>query len=377
MRRSAKAKALLALALSAAAAAPAPADALAGRPSSASGGLTPPLAGRLSPGSRFTPFQTRALLPGRKEPSPFDLGALVGSKPILICYWVPGERSGEEALVEAQTLARGEWAGRVETLGAVRLAGGTTLARVVERAAALKIEIPVIVEESYDIGGALGIASAPSLSLVDGSGVLRVADARSFRQPVAPGETLAGMAARASRGETVPTVARLAPWYPASELVGTSPATLRLAPIAGGPPVSVPSPLPAGGRKIRGIWFWHPDCGHCKNQLPGLLAAAATYGAYLDVVSVVNTGGEAGRRATEAVVKQYKIPFPVLDDDGGRAAETYRIVSTPTMIFITPDGSIDSVYTSSSANYVPIVSAKIRSILKLPSRLQGSRPSGR
>jgi peroxiredoxin len=331
---------------------------------------------RVEPGGAFPPgLKLQVLNSGGKDPAPLDLRPVVGKKPLVVCYIALGEPLGEEALVGLQERARGAWKGRVEAMGALKPSGGTTPSEVRERLSLLGVDLPVVLDSDFTLGTSLGVTTAPSLSLVDAKGTLRIADARSLKQEVAAGLKLEQAIESAARGGEVPTVAKLPRYYPANELVGESFPDFMLKQFEAATRVKLSDRVAAGGgKKMVALLFWHPNCTHCKKAMPGIVVGWETYQKYIDLVSVVALKNPDEVRNAEDTIRAHHMSFPVLEDEGRRVTDLYKVVSTPTMFFIKPDGKVDSVYTTGEVNFVPVFSAKLRSILGVPSQLRGSRP---
>ncbi len=328
---------------------------------------------RILPGATFPGMKLSVLRPGSK-PAPWDPSSVVGRRPLVICYLATGEPKGEETLLQLQAKAKGSWAGRVEALAAVRFGDGSA-DEVARRMSLLGVELPVILDDGFALGRRLGTTTSPSLTLIDRSGVLKISDARSFKQEAIPGTRIADLVDKAARGEPVPTIARLERYYPVTELVGESYPDFMLKQFQGTARVKLSDRFTPGAKKIVAVLFWHPNCPHCKKLMPGIVSGYETYKQFVDLVSVVAIkDGDESRNAADTI-RNHKMTFPVLQDEGRRIHEIYKIVSTPTMIFIRPDGVVDSAYTSGDVNYLPVFSAKLQTILGQPSRLRGSRPS--
>jgi len=326
-----------------------------------------PSAGPVEPGKPFAPMAVRGLMPGGSAPAPIDLGASLGSKPVVVLYFVLGDALSEEAFLHLEALAGSRLGDKAAVYGAINLGRKTTLAEAVDRLTLLGSTIPVIVEEDLALGRALGVTAAPSLNLIDAQGVLRIREAKSLKQEVARGMTMADAIQSATRGGPVPTVARLPRYYPANELVGEpfpdfilkrfqSTDRLKLSDVAG-------RGEGEGEGKITALLFWHPNCKHCKNVMPGLVTAWHAYENRFEVVSVAALKNSDEERNCADTVRVHGMTFPVLVDEGKRVSELYKVISTPTMFFIRPDGVIDSVYTAGDVNYVPVFQSRLRAIL--------------
>ena len=83
----------------------------------------------------------------------------------------------------------------------------------------------------------------------------------------------------------------------------------------------------------------------------------------MDLISVVNLKDEDEERNCEDTIRAHKITFPVLRDEDRRVSGLFKVVSTPTLVIVRPDGIVDSVYTSGKANYLPIFKARVKAVM--------------
>ena len=97
--------------------------------------------------------------------------------------------------------------------------------------------------------------------------------------------------------------------------------------------------------------------------MPGIMVGYNAYKKWIDLVSVVDLKNADEIRNAEDTIRAHKITFPVLQDEDRRITDLYKVVSTPTFVFLKPDGAVDSVYTSGDVNFVTVFSAKIASLL--------------
>ncbi|MFQ5701459.1 MAG: redoxin domain-containing protein [Acidobacteriota bacterium] len=325
---------------------------------------------KITPGQRVPALRVEVLRPGRSDVQPLNLGSLVGHRPVVVAYFRLGEAVGEEQFLEVQELVETELKGRVELLGAMLLGRKSTLEKAADRFSLFGVTVPVILEKQFRIGRALGVTTSPSISLIGADGVLRIADAKSLKQKVSSGMTLEQAIRSAARGGPVPTVMRLRRYYPANELVGRSFPDFMLKRFEDKERVRLSDHV-GQEKKVTAVFFWHPNCKHCKKALPGIMVGYNSYRKWLDVVSVVDLKNQDEARNCRDTIRAHKIDFPVLEDEGRRVTDLYKVISTPTMFFIRPDGIIDSVYTSGEINYVPVFSSRIRSILKVGREYSG------
>ncbi len=319
--------------------------------------------GRIEPGAAVPPLALTLLDPEVPEGKPLALSEHLGKRPLVICYFVMGEAVSEEVLLSLQEALADGMEGEIQPLAAMRIGQRITHGEVVDRLSLLGISMPVVLDQDLTLARVLGVTTAPSLHVIDHRGHLRIADAKSLKQKVATGMDLDQAIRNAARRGPVPTVTKLPRYYPANELVDQAfpdfalkkfrtNETLRLSDLV---------------RKdqVTALMFWHPNCKHCKRAMPGVVVGQQSYEKWLNVVSVVDLTNADEVRNCEDTIRAHGIPFPVLEDEGRRITDLYKVISTPTMFFIRPDGVVDSVYTTGEANYVPIFSLKIRRILKV------------
>ena len=321
---------------------------------------------RIQPGAAFTALELPVLRPGELQLSTIKLGASAG-RPLVICYFVIGDSLSEDVFLDVQKLAGGSARGKVEILGAAKLMGGTDVAKAAGRLSEMGASVPVIIEGGLTLATSLGLASVPAITLVDAGGVLRIAEAKSLRQTVAQGLTMSRAIQDAAQGKPVPTVARLPRYFPANELVGERSPDFSLQQFQGKEKVKLSELLDRNGRdnKITALYFWHPNCAQCKKVMPGIVVGANNYRKWIDVLSIAEIKDEDEARNCEDTVRGHGIPFPVLLDEGKQVTNRFKVISTPTMLFIRPDGVVDSVYTRADISYTAIFANRISSILKV------------
>jgi cytochrome oxidase Cu insertion factor (SCO1/SenC/PrrC family) len=96
--------------------------------------------------------------------------------------------------------------------------------------------------------------------------------------------------------------------------------------------------------------------------MPAFVAGHKSYGAKsLTILAIARDGSPA---EIAAFAEKFGIAFPILENRGKRFSSLYRVISTPTLIIIGPDGVVDSAYTSGEINYLPVLMAKIRSLVR-------------
>ncbi len=312
-------------------------------------------------GKPVQPRKVHVLYPGQSTLTEIDLGAYLGVNPVVICYTTLGSESGNRGLRAVHELAHGDIQGRVDFFGAIR-PGTATVEDAARMLADLRIEIPVIVDETFELGTALSATTAPSISVIDRKGILRIADARELTQAINDRASVSDAIWHLARGGELPTVMSLARYYPVTELVGERVPGFSLGRFPTGETVVLADYVGDEG-KVLGIFFWHPNCPQCKAVIPGLMAALKAYGGAINMVSVVHLEDENEKRNCADTIKAHGIDFPVVVDRDRSVWNLFKVVSTPTMVIVRPDGIVDSVHTSGQANYLPIFKARISQVL--------------
>jgi thiol-disulfide isomerase/thioredoxin len=98
------------------------------------------------------------------------------------------------------------------------------------------------------------------------------------------------------------------------------------------------------GRKPLFLEFWATWCENCKELLPHVRAAHATYGSKVEFIGVnvaVNQSPKGVRRYLETV----QPPFRTLYDDQGTSTRAYQVPATSYVVIVDRGGKV--VYTGS------------------------------
>ena len=87
--------------------------------------------------------------------------------------------------------------------------------------------------------------------------------------------------------------------------------------------------------------FWATWCTPCWTEMPNLVAQ---YEKHKDtqglIVLAINVQQDAKGDAIQAYIRRFKMSFPILLDDAGKAELDYRVRGFPTTIFIDRNGVI-------------------------------------
>jgi peroxiredoxin len=97
--------------------------------------------------------------------------------------------------------------------------------------------------------------------------------------------------------------------------------------------------------------FWASWCPYCKEELPLLQEMSVKYGEQGLVVLGVDLLGSKGETQEKALafVKEKKISFPILFDEGAQVFRNYLGRGIPILIFVDRDGIVASNYPGAMA----------------------------
>jgi peroxiredoxin len=80
--------------------------------------------------------------------------------------------------------------------------------------------------------------------------------------------------------------------------------------------------------------FWATWCPFCEAAIPRLKEIYAAYGQKDVTFIAINPGVHDSLRKTQLYVEKYKIPYPVVYDEGGTIAKSFGINGVPTVIIV-------------------------------------------
>ncbi len=123
------------------------------------------------------------------------------------------------------------------------------------------------------------------------------------------------------------------PRFIASPLVGRPAPPFRLTPVGGGPPVTLAS---LKGRPVV-LNFWATWCVECAHEHEVLASAAQQLAGRAVLLGAIYQDSESN---VLQALSQRPVAYPVVMDEGGRAAIAYGVYGVPETFFISADGVI-------------------------------------
>ncbi len=319
--------------------------------------VEPALFGEVFPAGLFV-----NLNPGAGGPPKVDLSAVIGKKPVVLCYWIAGNSRAEQVLLELQKLA-GEIGSERLALFAVATTpiGSTDVGPIRDRIQALRLHVPVLYDEGFRIGQQLDVRTVPHIAILDGEGKLRLANGGGLRQTLEYKLDLEAAIRRVAATGQLGTYGHLAQYYPATELVGRKSPDFEAPPIEGGPAKRLASLLAPD--RVNVLIFWSVDCPHCREVLPRINEWYRQRGEGINLIGCARVSNDAMRVKTEEFCRQNGIHFPTLADQDTKVGQLYQVISTPTTFVIRPSGVVDSVLLSGDTDVVKTLEAKTRRLL--------------
>ena len=145
--------------------------------------------------------------------------------------------------------------------------------------------------------------------------------------------------------EPAPVAGHPAPDF---ELISTDGEAIRLSDFRGTPVI---------------LNFWATWCGPCRAEFPDFQQAAVDNADQLVIIGINNSSIDQVD-LVPGFLEEFGITFPIVLDEDGSTAKTYRILGLPTTIFIDSSGTVDEVFTGPlNKAYIESKITKLRSAL--------------
>jgi peroxiredoxin len=294
-------------------------------------------------------------------PATIDLEASLGQRAVVFVYWVAGHERADAAMQEIQEISSKMAADRAVIYGVAIPRPGREKAEIVKRLAELGIKFPVLDDSDFALGQQLRVQTVPNISIVDNSGKLRLANGASLLQVIGYDQTVRTAVERAVTLGDVGSYGYLERYYPVNELVGKVCPDFK-APLLSN---SVEQRLSGLIKKdhVNVLIFWSVNCQHCRRELPLINAWLRKNQDGLNVITAAGIPDDVTKTRTKEFCDINKFVFPTLVDRDMKISTLYQITSTPTILFIRPDGVVDSVVLSTADDFGAIATKKKKEML--------------
>lgn len=321
-----------------------------------------PPAGEILAGDFFPATKLRELntADGRET----DLSKVIGTKPVVFVYWIAGNERSEQILLQVQDLVEQIGSGRIALYGLAVERPGRDAAAIRERIRAAGIRVPVLEDEGYVLGRKLGVQSVPNVVIIDASGRLRLANGASLSQTLEYKLDLAGGIRRVAETGRLGTYGYLDRYFPVTELVGQAAPDFTAKTLIGEEQRRWSANLFARD-KLNVLIFWSVDCPHCRRSLPEINQwLKQNPNEPLNVVSAAYVADSATATKTKEFCELNDFVFTTLKDDDRHIADRFQVTTTPTIVIVGPDGTIDSVLLSDLSDFGKAITDRKRALLE-------------
>lgn len=318
--------------------------------------VSPVLVGEPFPAGAYKNFNTQA-----GGPETIDLAASLGQRAVILVYWVAGHERADEMLRQVQEIADKVPADRAVIYGVAVSRPGRGPAEITKRLAELEIKFPVLDDSGFKVGQQLHVQTVPNVSIIDKQGKLRMTNGASLLQVVGYEQTVRTAIERAAKTGEIGSYGHLDRYYPVNELIG-KPCPDFKAPLLSNSVEQRWSGLIKEDH-VNVLIFWSVNCPHCRKELPLINAWLRQNQANLNVISAAGIPDDTTKTRTKEFCDINRFVFPTLVDKDLAISNLYQVTSTPTILFIGPDGVIDSVVLSSDEDFGDLATRKKRELL--------------
>lgn len=316
-------------------------------------------------GQPFPAWTYTNLNDGAGGPAKIDLAAILGKKPVIFCYWIAGLARSERILLDLQSLVNEVGAGKVALIGIAKPFGGSTdVLPIRQRIQDLKIQVPVLLDDTFRLGQQLLVQTVPSISAVDASGKLRLTNGGSLLQTLEYKMTLESAIRRLAGTGQMGTYGVLPRYDPVTEMIGKKSPDFEAASLDDGIPRRWSSLMASD--KVNVLVFWSVTCPHCQKELPKLNTWLQGHKDGINVVTAARVDNDQMKTKTQEFCRLSAFSFPTLVDPTFKIADLFNVNATPTILVIRPDGVIDSVVPAGEDTFAGFLEEKKKALLKQP-----------
>jgi len=331
-------------------------------------GISGPAMAQAKPIAKVPPVQFGERFPAGEYPNlnsaagpeTIDLAGVLGTKPVVLFYWIPGNPRADQMFADLQRVVREAGPDKIALFAVALPRPGRGVDVIRQGIEKVGVEVPVLNDEGFVIGQRLRVQTVPNISIIDKEGRLRLTNGASLAQVLEYKMNVQTAIERAARTGNVGTYGFLSRYYPVHELVG------KACPDFTAPWITTKveqrwSNL-VDDEKVNVIIFWSVDCPHCRKSLPQISDWLKKNPDGLNVVSAAKVTNEVGLVKTREFCDTYGLTFPTFIDQDLEIASAYQVTTTPTVVIIGPDGVVDSIVLSGES-VLKALEAKRRELL--------------
>ncbi len=316
-------------------------------------------------GFKFPPIKAKALRysNGKIEEFVFEFKDVLGKKPVILFYFLPQHPISVNELKIFDKTA-GFFKSTVKFLAVSKAQFPKEITAIREKMASMKLSVPVLLDEKGLLAYVMLTNRVPSYALISPKGRMTLARAGSLMEKVNSEYTLLEVLKLAASGKEPPFI--VAPGYSPNSynLVGKKAPYFSLDSIW--PPTFKKKVSLTGylneHKKPLVLVFWSPLCPHCQKYMP-LIARRVSQnkGVSLLTVSVIVDKGR--RDALKHYMQKEGLNYVVLNDKKSEVFRHYRVISVPTLFFISADQVVKKVMIGGGLNFEKSLDDNLKSLL--------------
>lgn len=318
--------------------------------------VSPVAFGEVFPGGKYRNLNPAA------GPESIDLSTVLGRKPIILYYWIPGNPRADEVFQQIEAIVAAGGADKAALFGVVMLRPERGIEYVKIGIEKLALKAPILEDPDFKIGQMLRVQSVPNITIIDVTGKLRLTNGASLAQSLEYKMNVGTALERVVQKGSIGTYGYLDRYYPVQELVGKQCPDFKAPLLTNKIEQRWSSMLDAS--KLNVLIFWSVDCPHCRTSLPEINAWLKQNPEGVNVVSAAKVTGDASEVRTREFCEVNGFAFPTLMDQDLRISELYQVTATPTILVIRPDGVIDSVLMAEVGKLAQALEQKKRELLR-------------
>lgn len=288
------------------------------------------------------------------------LSRVVGSRPFVLLYFIPGDPVSE---TELQALAKAcpIWKDKLSCFGVVRVRNNSMLAYLKRRLNKLNIFLPVLLDWRSVVAHAMLVQKLPSYAAIDTYGHLRLSQASSLTEYMAPNRPLLSLLQQLALNQPVPTLRAPGfspnPYQLVGKTVSLSPITALVPPLASH---KKPKP-PSRQAQPTLLVFWSMQCDHCRRILPQLDAYRQKHSTGWSLFTLAWTPSSEQRQKLQTFLKLHRLHVSVIALSSVPLLQQFYVQNFPTFIMLDAQQTIRSVHLGAASSAKDILDPMLRS----------------